>query len=896
MDDLNGLDWSAPLNNTNKVVTGTGNYYSTRGSTPPSQIHGSSKPLTSHSPRHGKPAQKVVAASNATKADSFSSLVSFGSGKQVPLTLQEQQEKLLEEKRRQELEQKLQYEAKFGNEKFWNQIGSRSPKNSYTLPEALSTTPTPQSAQTYAGVSKSPPTANGRSIVGSGPDKDLFAAFNSETEVDRSSHYPPPSTSSNVEKLLLSSDIKKPQDLGRPEAWDIPRPLDGSGFDDDDPFGLGQMKPNHTLAPGRPKISTDDDDDFLGDLGKPIEEVKRARLSASKPETTSSQKSEVGKDEQWHKAVNELIEMGFSAEKSRQALKESGPNLDIQAAVSWILNSAHQESKQNRLDKNMRSKCPDTTTGKRDKFYQEQELPQRINGNSHLTSGELDITKTAAIVGSNLYKTANSLWKTSQKKVQRVVSELQQQDSDPQQPKWMRESKEQELAFKKPADERQQKKSPLVPAITDEALVLEAGTRPSQRKNRTGILSSTNLPRDRNQVIPLEHSQLPRWQQQSNQGNRSKIERQRIDLQSEPAYISPARRKHITPQQSDTVFSTPPQSPSVPQISPGLGLLSSNQSSKLSTKNSKPPRQIPYLSPAALQLSTELRLAGTSFFKRGDYAAAHSSYTSSLSALPPKHPISIILLCNRALTSLKTGVPKTAVSDADMALDLIGESHGVGETIDLGSRQGGVKEMKEYYGKALMRKAEALEQMERWKDAGEIWKLCVKEGIGASTAIQGRSRCQNSLLPKLSSQLHVSNYGTAPKPKPKPRVVITDDSAIQRLRQANEKAEKADDEKFALSDKVDTYIGAWRDGKRDNLRALLGSLDGIMWEGSGWKKVGMHELVQNNKVKFHYMKAIAKTHPDKLPQDASTEVRMIAAMVFATLNESWDKFKQQNGM
>lgn len=34
----------------------------------------------------------------------------------------------------------------------------------------------------------------------------------------------------------------------------------------------------------------------------------------------------------------------------------------------------------------------------------------------------------------------------------------------------------------------------------------------------------------------------------------------------------------------------------------------------------------------------------------------------------------------------------------------------------------------------------------------------------------------------------------------------------------------------------------------------------------------------------------------QLPQDASTEVKMIAALVFATLNESWDKFKQQNGM
>jgi hypothetical protein len=51
-----------------------------------------------------------------------------------------------------------------------------------------------------------------------------------------------------------------------------------------------------------------------------------------------------------------------------------------------------------------------------------------------------------------------------------------------------------------------------------------------------------------------------------------------------------------------------------------------------------------------------------------------------------------------------------------------------------------------------------------------------------------------------------------------------------------------------------------------------------------------------NKVKIAYMKAIAKTHPDKLPQDASTEVRLIAGLVFSTLNESWDKFKADNGL
>lgn len=34
----------------------------------------------------------------------------------------------------------------------------------------------------------------------------------------------------------------------------------------------------------------------------------------------------------------------------------------------------------------------------------------------------------------------------------------------------------------------------------------------------------------------------------------------------------------------------------------------------------------------------------------------------------------------------------------------------------------------------------------------------------------------------------------------------------------------------------------------------------------------------------------------QLPQDATTEVRMIAATVFSTLNESYDKFKAENGL
>jgi hypothetical protein len=269
----------------------------------------------------------------------------------------------------------------------------------------------------------------------------------------------------------------------------------------------------------------------------------------------------------------------------------------------------------------------------------------------------------------------------------------------------------------------------------------------------------------------------------------------------------------------------------------------------------------------ALQTSTRHREDGTAHFKRGDYAAAHSSYTSALAAIPQSHPVTVILLCNRALTALKTGQPRHAVADADSALALIGPGKGEGESVELGGADGETRDMRDLYAKALSRKAEALEQMERWAEAGDVWQMCVEAGVGGLTAIAGRQRCQKAVAPK-PPPAAPSNPGprpATPKRRPRPGAASQKSSdAVERLRAANQAAEKEGDEKFALTDKVDARIAAWRDGKRENLRALLGSLENVLWENSGWKKVGLHELVVANKVKVVYMKAIAKTHPDKV--------------------------------
>ncbi|RDL38742.1 Uncharacterized protein BP5553_03082 [Venustampulla echinocandica] len=927
MDDLSGLEWSASsTSNTNasKAPQGSGNYYPTLRPTPPPQLSGRTTTLSNQASGAATSKPSAFAAPKPSSTpDSFSNLVSFGSSKPNTLTLQQQQEKLQAEKRKQQEETRKQYEAQFGGSQSWEGLGNRDPGRNATPTTTLRGNPpaiNPLPAS-FARAS-SPATINGDSATNGG-DEDLFAAFNASTKVDNSSFYPPPSLSSSGNNTPGFTKNKSP-DLSQPQAWEQPMgSLGGATFgDDDDPFGLGQMKSQGSTS--APVVDSADNDDFLGDLAKPVEEIRRQRPPAAKATPEPAREPEL--DDPWDKAVAELVDMGFSAEQSRRALTESGSGLDIQAAVGWILNDAHRQAKQKQQSRDS-SRHNGASTGERRDASRDgarknnTQSRMREDGQDHSQSrredngspsGETDLSKTAAAVSSNLFKTANSLWKTSQKKVQKAVAEFQQ-ESDPSQPKWMREAAEREQAERQStADGRSRRPKPTVPVVTDEALMLESGSRAPQKKAKApeSRLSPSGSTREQPSTLgrppPERPTSTPRWQQSAPMDPRSRM-KQAVDEQSAEAYISPARRKKPTPQPSQRQRQRQPEPepdlllsstvPSQPKATssrqtPRTTPVPSKPSTPIPTRPKAPPRNIPSLSPTALAKSNEHRQAGSDHFKRGDYAAAHQSYSASLLSIPSSHPIAIILLCNRALTSLKTGIPKSGVSDADSALELIGPARGDGETIKLGNEN---KDMREFWGKALMRKAEALEQMEKWREAGDVWRLCVEGGVGAATAIQGRSRCEKALAPKPARTV-------TPKPKPKPKSALQDlnggrdSAAVERLRKANLDAEKADDEKFALADQVEAKIGQWRDGKRDNLRALIGSLDLVMWEGSAWKKVGMHELVQNNKVKINYMKAIGKCHPDKLSQDASTEVRMVAGLVFATLNESWDKFKQQNEM
>ncbi|TKA69681.1 hypothetical protein B0A49_07412, partial [Cryomyces minteri] len=560
----------------------------------------------------------------------------------------------------------------------------------------------------------------------------------------------------------------------------------------------------------------------------------------------------------------------------------------------------------------------------------------------------------ASEIGSTFFKSANSLWRTGQKKMQKAVGELQQ-ESDSSQPKWMRDASADSArsTSKKPTEQaaeldRSRRTELQQSNMTDEALMLESGGAPPQKFSRQAqtrpLPINTNSPsrgRSPAQGFPdrpsSQHPRILQQQQQQQPPDRrpaAKLSRQEVEDQSSQAYVSPARRKKQAPKSTapdlglDILNSsqTPPSyrisstdSYSLRADSPFVTAPSTN-SSKPTTplptrprsppRPKAPPRQIPSVSPTALSASSASREKGSEAFKRGDYATAHTHYTAALSALPSTHPIAIIVLCNRALTSIKNGDSKAAVADADAAIALIGVSRGDGETIALGNGEA-AKDMKDLFAKALMRKAEALEHLEKWDAAAAVWKEAISAGVGGGVAIQGRDRTEKaagsgddgvdarrSVPTPAPRRPPPATTKKPPTPKASAHALATsaEAEAVTKLRAANAAAERAEDEKFALTDAVDAQLAAWKGTKSDNLRALLGSLDGVLWPEAGWKKVGMADLVLPGRVKVVYMRAIAKVHPDKMPQSATTRQRMIGAAVFSTLNEAWDKFKKDNGL
>ncbi|KMU74761.1 UBA domain -containing protein 7 [Coccidioides immitis RMSCC 3703] len=840
MDDLSGFKWTDNGNSgpRRRPPMASNAHLPISRPTPP--ISGRSTPLSGLTMRSGSPSKP-----SAPPKDSFASLVSFGAGASGKnISLAERQRQLAEQKALEEQKKRAQLEAQYGgsNEQFWDSLGQSG------LSKGLSS----GLARPSSGVSGQPLPGGDLSRQGPGgkdDEDDILAAFNASAPVDKSTNFPVPSSTSSP-------------------------------------------APNAALQ-------------FSGDAG-----------------------SDLG--------YAELVDMGFPIEKPARLYQQLNLVLMFRQLSAGCSTQAHAEAREKARGRSQSAqahprsgRAPDRHRELFAEDHRDSSLPTRVRDQHHFEetsrirrqAAEKDAAQLAAEFGSNLFKSANSLWKSGTKKVQQAVQEFNS-NPDPNQPRWMREEA---LEFRSQTIEVRQQRSPTsatTTSVTDEALMLEMQRAPPSRSPQPPP-HITSHRRIQGFSPSRQLSPRPRQLQQDVRNTamndtRPRLSRLTSEEQASQAYISPARRRKPPPQSHSEVdpdllggSHRPPQParpahqspPSQPQRPTGA-----TPSPPVAPRPKPPPRQIPSVSTSALLSSHKHRQDGTAAFKRGDYAAAHAAYSTAISLLPSNHPVTIILLTNHALTALKIGEPKTAISDADRALSIIGPSKGELEQIDLGNGEP-MKEMREFFGKAMMRKAEALEQLEKWTDAAKIWQETVESGHGGSASIQGRTRCEKAggirsipaPIPKSIPSARApprTTHNRASKPaiRSQPSVPAKPAEAVSRLRAANEAADRLDNERFALADSVDARLTSWKGGKQDNLRALLASLDTILWAEAGWKKISMAELVLPNKVKIHYMKGIAKVHPDKIPVNATTEQRMIAGAVFSALNEAWDKFKQENGL
>ncbi|KAF8507308.1 hypothetical protein BU17DRAFT_57572 [Hysterangium stoloniferum] len=357
-------------------------------------------------------------------------------------------------------------------------------------------------------------------------------------------------------------------------------------------------------------------------------------------------------------------------------------------------------------------------------------------------------------------------------------------------------------------------------------------------------------------------------------------------------YKSPARRRlPVLPRSEEDVLSpitpaTPPPVMSIPTPLPPL---------------SRPKIE---LSSSAMSSSNAHKALGTEHFKLGRFAEAESSYSHAIDSLPVSHLLRVPLYNNRALARLKIGEYKGSIQDTTEALRIV--------TGDLGTAWHPGREavqadinLGEAVSKALRRRAEANEGLEKWKEASIDWEwLNVTPWTNQMLkmdAAKGIGRCRGGVATHQdATAFPPSNLkpDARLKPKPKQEPVPASSSArpgeaLSRVRAANAAQEKEDQDRHDLKDIVDTRLEAWRTGKETNIRALIASLDTVLPSTFGWQKVGMAELVTPKQVKIRYTKAIARLHPDKLNTNNTTlEERMIANGVFGTLNEAWNATRE----
>ncbi|QCE15735.1 cyclin G-associated kinase [Vigna unguiculata] len=118
--------------------------------------------------------------------------------------------------------------------------------------------------------------------------------------------------------------------------------------------------------------------------------------------------------------------------------------------------------------------------------------------------------------------------------------------------------------------------------------------------------------------------------------------------------------------------------------------------------------------------------------------------------------------------------------------------------------------------------------------------------------------------------------------------------AVADMNQRDIQTKMEQEERRRIADSADVQIKRWSAGKEGNMRALLSTLQYVLWPECGWQPVSLTDMITSAAVKKVYRKATLCIHPDKVQQKGATlEQKYIAEKVFDILKESWTKFNAE---
>ncbi|XP_050366872.1 auxilin-related protein 2-like isoform X2 [Argentina anserina] len=125
----------------------------------------------------------------------------------------------------------------------------------------------------------------------------------------------------------------------------------------------------------------------------------------------------------------------------------------------------------------------------------------------------------------------------------------------------------------------------------------------------------------------------------------------------------------------------------------------------------------------------------------------------------------------------------------------------------------------------------------------------------------------------------------------------TKERTVKALAEKNERdlqAQREQAERHRIAETLDVEIKRWAAGKEGNLRALLSTMQYVLWPECGWQTVSLTDMINAAQVKKVYRKATLCIHPDKVQQKgANLQQKYVAEKVFDLLKEAWNKFNSE---